>query len=48
MKLQAYDMEVIYQKGRLHQNADAMSRIPRNGEHIVTVIIHGRWETIRQ
>ena len=48
MKLQAYDMEVIYRKGRKHQNADAMSRIPRNGEQIVSVIIYGRWGNLRQ
>jgi len=43
MQLQVYDMEVIYRKGRLHKNADAMSRIPRNNDQIVAVIIHGRW-----
>ena len=43
MQLQVYDMEVIYRKWRLHKNADTMSRIPRNNDQIVAVIIHGRW-----
>ena len=27
--LQEYDMEILYRKGKLNQNADALSRIPR-------------------
>jgi hypothetical protein len=35
MKLQPYDIDVIIKPGRLHMNADALSRTPHRKPHFI-------------
>jgi hypothetical protein len=35
MKLQPYDIDVIIKPGRLHMNADALSRTPHRQPHFI-------------
>lgn len=44
MKMQSFDIEICYCKGKMNQNADALSRIPCEWQNTtVTIIIQGRW-----
>ena len=36
MKLQPYDIDIIYKKGKLHRNADALSRRPHQDQDTPT------------